>query len=122
MPNKTTSFRFQNLEIWKLARDLANQLCDLADELEAKGSGWFAERIRRAGLSMPTTIAEGAGSFSDLEFRHFLNGARRSTFENASLVLVIHTRGLVPVERRDLLLDGLDTLSRKITAFRTTLE
>jgi hypothetical protein len=38
------------------------------------------------------------------------------------MVLVFDLRGLVPVERRDLLLDGLDTLSRKITAFRKTLE
>ncbi len=115
-------FRFQDLEIWRIARDLANQLCDLADELEAKGYRWFAEQTRGAGLSMPNNIAEGSGSFSELEFRHFLNIARRSTFENASMVLVLDSRGLVPIERKDLLLDGLDTLSRKLTAFRSTLE
>lgn len=56
------------------------------------------------------------------EFRHFLNIARRSTFENASMVLVFESRGLVAAERKDRLLSRFDTLSRKITAFRNTLE
>jgi four helix bundle protein len=117
-----TQFRFQDLEIWKLACDLANQLFDLADELEERGYRRFAEQIRGAGLSMPNNIAEGSGSFSDQDFRHFLNIARRSTFENASMLLVSGSRGLVPTDRRDLLLSRLDTLSRKITAFRNTLD
>jgi four helix bundle protein len=115
-------FRFQDLEIWRIARDLANELFDLADDLEAKGHRRFAEQIRGAGLSMPNNIAEGSGSFSDQEFRHFLNIARRSTFENANMVLIFNSRGLVANERRDLLLARLDTLSRKVTAFRNTLQ
>ena len=116
------SFRFQDLEIWKLACGLSNELFDLADELEKKGFRRFAEQIRGAGLSMPNNIAEGSGSFSDLEFRHFLNVARRSTFENASMVLVFDSRALVDPERKHRLLDGLSTLARKITAFRKSLK
>jgi four helix bundle protein len=117
-----TPFRFQDLEIWKLARDLANELFDLADELEKKGYRRFAEQIRGAGLSMSNNIAEGSGSFSDTDFRHFLNIARRSTFENASMLLVFHARGLVSSDRKDALLSRLDILSRQISAFRKTLE
>ena len=117
-----TPFRFQDLEIWKLACDLANQLFDLADELERKGYRRFAEQIRGAGLSMPNNIAEGSGSFSDQEFRHYLNIARRSTFENASMILVFHARGLIAADRTELLLGRLETLSRQITAFRKALE
>lgn len=58
-------FRFQDPEIWRLARDVANELFDIADELEKKGYRRFAEQIRGAGLSMPNNIAEGSGSFSD---------------------------------------------------------
>ena len=71
---------------------------------------------------MPNNIAEGSGSYSNLEFRRFLNIARRSTFENASMILVFESRGLVPADQRDLLLSRLETLSRKITAFQSTLE
>jgi four helix bundle protein len=116
------SFRFQDLEIWQLARDLANQLFDLADELEGRGYRRFAEQIRGAGLSMPNNIAEGSGSFSDQEFRHYLNIARRSTFENASMLLVFQSRGLIMTDRSDHLLERLDALSRKISLFRKSLE
>ena len=118
---ETTPFRFQDLEIWKLACDLANELFDVADELERKGYRRFAEQIRGAGLSMPNNIAEGSGSFSDQEFRNYLNIARRSTFENASMILLFQSRGLVSSDRTDHLLERLGMLSRKITAFRNTL-
>ncbi len=110
------------MTIWKSARDLANELFDLADELEKKGYRRFAEQIRAVGLSMPNNTAEGSGSFSSQDFRNFLNIARRSTFENASMVLVFDARGLVLPDKRDLLLSQLDTLSRKITTFRNSLE
>lgn len=45
-------FRFQDLEIWKKAIEIADKLFDIADELEKKGLYRFAEQIRGAGLSM----------------------------------------------------------------------
>jgi len=120
--DERTPFRFQDLEIWKLACEVANQLFDCADELERRGYRRFAEQVRGAGISMPNNIAEGSGSFSKQEFRNYLNIARRSTFENASMILVFHSRGLIAADRSDSLLERLDVLSRKITLFRKSLE
>jgi hypothetical protein len=33
----TVKFRFQDLKIWQLAIQIANELFDIADELEQKG-------------------------------------------------------------------------------------
>ncbi len=67
-------FRFQDLEIWKLA-------IQITDELEEKKLFRFAEQLRGAGMSMLNNIAEGSGSNSAKEFYQFLNVVRRSTFE-----------------------------------------
>jgi hypothetical protein len=45
-------FRFQDLKIWKLAIEIADQLFDIADELEKKRLYRFAEQLRAAGMSM----------------------------------------------------------------------
>jgi four helix bundle protein len=82
------TFRFENLAIWQRAVDIAIKLFRLADSLEERRLFKFAEQVRSAGLSMPNNIAEGSGSTSKKEFIQFLNIGRRSTFENASMILV----------------------------------
>ncbi len=45
-------FRFQDLEIWQMAIEIADELLDIADELEKKRLYRFAEQLRGAGMSM----------------------------------------------------------------------
>ena len=117
----SVKFRFEDLEIWRMAIEVADLLFDVADELETKKLFRFAEQLRGAGLSMANNIAEGAGSTSDREFIQFLNIARRSTFENANMLIIFDRRRLIARTRRDQLLERLDHLSRKITSFQRTL-
>jgi hypothetical protein len=49
---KGSLFRFQDLEIWKKAVEIANKLFDLADDLEKRKLYRFAEQVRGAGLSI----------------------------------------------------------------------
>jgi len=73
-------------------------------------------------MSMSNNIAEGSGSTSKKEFKQFLNIARRSTFENANILIILNRRNIVDKQDLDLLLDQLDILCRKITNFRRSLE
>jgi hypothetical protein len=45
-------FRFQDLKIWQLSIKIANELFDIADELENKRLYRFADQLRGAGMSM----------------------------------------------------------------------
>jgi four helix bundle protein len=114
-------FRFQDLKIWQFAIDIADELFDIADELERKKLYRFADQIRGAGTSMSNNIAEGSGSDSKREFARFLNIARRSTFENANVVLILERRGLLSKEAAKKLLDDLELLCRQISSFKNTL-
>ena len=115
-------FRFQDLEIWQLAIQITDELFDIADELEKKRLYRFAEQLRGAGMSMSNNISEGSGSSSKKEFIHFLNIARRSTFENANILILLQKRGLISENVLEKLLDQLDHLCRKITNFQKTLK
>ena len=117
-----TKFRFQDLKIWQLAIEIADQLFDIADALEQKRLYKFAEQLRGAGMSMSNDIAEGSGSFSKKEFRQFLNMARRSTFENANILILLEKRNLIFKESLDEPLSKLDRLCRQITNFQGSME
>ena len=110
-----------DLEIWKDALELAGRLFDIAGTLEQRRLYRFAEQLRGSGLSMSNNIAEGSGSNSKREFAQFLNIARRSTFENANVVLVLEKEGLLSAEEATDLLLRLDHLCRKITNFQRSL-
>jgi four helix bundle protein len=114
-------FRFENLDIWKRAADVALKLFDIADELEVKRKYRFAEQLRGAALSMPNNIAEGSGSTSYKDFIHFLNIARRSTFESANMLMIFDRKSLISRHHLTPLLSELDELCRMITAFARSL-
>ena len=98
------------------------QFHKLAQKLDQKGLFRYAEQLRAAGLSLTNNIAEGSGSTHTKEFKQFLNIARRSLFEDASMLMVFESLGLVSSSEVDLLLNACDLLSRKITNFSRTLQ
>jgi four helix bundle protein len=114
-------FRFEDLEIWQLARCLAVKLHKLAEELDKERLYRYAEQLRAAGLSLTNNIAEGSGSMHSQEFKQFLNIARRSSFEDTSMLMVFESLGLFDSVEIDGLLTDCDLLSRKITNFSKTL-
>jgi len=114
-------FRFQDLEIWQLAIEIADKLFDIADDLERRKLYRFAEQLRGSGMSISNNIAEGSGSDSTKDFANFLNIAKRSTFENANIIILLKRRNLVTSEKENELLEKLDKLSRKIANFRKSL-
>ena len=116
------SFRFENLNIWKKAIEIGMELFDIADDLEKKRLYRFAEQLRGAGLSMSNNIAEGSGSHSKREFVQFLNIARRSTFENANMIILFQMEDLISNEVKTQLLSDLDELCRMISSFIKTLK
>ena len=122
MKQSPTKFRFQDLRIWQLPIEIANDLFDIADDLEGRRLFRFAEQLRGSGLSMSNNIAEGSGSSSNREFKNFLNIARSSTFENANILILLQRRNLIREESLAVMLDKLDSLCRQITSFQNTLK
>lgn len=114
-------FRFENLEIWQLSIEVANELCDVADELENRKLYRFAEQLRGAVMSISNNIAEGSGSSSKKDFANFLNFSHRSIYEVVNIVIVLHMRKIINSQNQEKYLEDLDKVSRKITNFKKSL-
>ena len=115
-------FRFQTLDIWQRSIEVAEDLFDLADELDRRKLFRFAEQLRDAALSMSNNIAEDSGSNSIKEFAQFINIAKRSVFENANMVIIFERRKYITSDRKEKSLTQLDELSRMMTSFRRSLK
>lgn len=74
--------RFEDLEIWQLARELLNLIYD--DFRSCKDYN-LRDQVSSAGLSIKSNIAEGFGRDSDKEFKQFLNISRGSCDEVKSI-------------------------------------
>lgn len=59
--SKVIRFNFEKLNVWQKAMELAVILVQIADNLPQKYQFSFGGQLRRAGLSMPSNIAEGDG-------------------------------------------------------------
>jgi four helix bundle protein len=114
-------FRFEHLEVWQRAADLAFNAGVVAGELTDRHLYKYGEQLRGAVLSVSNNIAEGSGSSSRNEFRNFLNMARRSAFECASTLLIFKRQNLISNERTTALLDELNQICRMITGLSNSL-
>lgn len=119
---KRPHFRFEDLDVWQHAKLMAVDLHQLAGELEQRHLFRYCEQLRAAALSVPNNIAEGSASPHPGEFKQFLNIARRSLTENASMLLVFEAMGLWEEGQIDGLLCDCDQLSRMITSLSRTLK
>ena len=89
---------YRQLDVWKKAHRLA--LDTYADSAEYLGNpdGWaLRDQIRRAAISIPSNIAEGAGRSSDPDFRRFLFHSLGSANELEYDLLLARDLGLLPV-------------------------
>lgn len=65
--------RFEDLEIWQLARSLYQKISVIAERMRKKHDFRFAEQIKSAAGSVMDNIAEGFERNSRLEFLNALS-------------------------------------------------
>jgi four helix bundle protein len=93
----TTIQRFEDLQSWQKARQLANAIYALSDLPGFAKDFQLRDQIRDAAGSVMHNIAEGFDSGSDPEFIRFLKIARRSASEvQSELYLALDRKYINP--------------------------
>ena len=73
--------RFEDLEIWQLARSIANEVYDQSDKGAFGKDFVLRDQVRRAVVSIFSNIAEGFERNGNREFLQFLSVAKASCGE-----------------------------------------
>lgn len=116
------AFRFEKLEIWKMAIDYANKIYDLADSLPEKELFGLGSQLRRSAVSISNNIAEGSGSSSIKEFKNYLSISIKSTLEIVSMLFFSEKRNYINKLQREILYKEVEILIKKIYSFKKSLK
>jgi four helix bundle protein len=78
----------KDLDVWKAGIELALQIYEISKDFPREEIYSLTSQIRRAGISIPSNIAEGAARSSDKEFVQFLYVALGSLAEVETQVIL----------------------------------
>lgn len=80
---------FEKLIVWQKSINYAKKLVLISNNLPTKYQFSFADQLRRAALSIPSNIAEGAGRRGKRDMANFYVIARGSTYESVNIIKLL---------------------------------
>jgi four helix bundle protein len=107
------------LEAWKVSRELVKRIYVLTQTFPKEEMFGLISQIRRAAVSIPSNIAEGAARTGDREFAQFLNVARGSLSELETQLLIASDLGYININ--DPVFNVLDQVSRLVTGLHKSV-
>lgn len=112
---------YNDLEVWKLSKELAKDIYELARHFPVDECYGLTQQIRRAADSIMSNIAEGSGRRSTQEFMRFVNIASGSLCEVESQLLLAVDLEYVRQEAADLILAKADRVSKMLYGLHQSL-
>jgi four helix bundle protein len=111
----STVSRFEDLEIWKLAREICKDIKQLTEEKPFKNDFALVDQIKRSGGSVMDNIAEGFERDGKKEFIQFLSFSKGSAGEARSQLYRALDFKYITIQEFDILQDKLIQSSIKIS-------
>ena len=94
--------RFEELDSWKKAKELANMIYNLTEQKGFDRDFRLRDQVRDASGSVMHNIAEGFDAGSDAEFIRFLKISRRSASEvQSQLYLALDRKYITATQLQD---------------------
>jgi four helix bundle protein len=115
-------FKFEKLEIWKLAIDMADDVHDLTRSFPKEEIFSLTSQIKRAADSVSLNIAEGSTGQSDPEQVKFIGCAQRSALEVVNCLYLAVRRNYIDKSQFDTFYNKLEKLVAKIQAFKNSIK
>ena len=103
----------KKLDVWKLSMELSRTIYRLTGSFPIEERFGLVSQMRRAAVSIPSNLAEGAARTSNNEFRNFLSIARSSLSELDTQLDLSQQLGFITEQSRlelDRLLTRIDKM------------
>lgn len=112
----------KELKIWQKAIDLTVVVYEVTANFPKEEKYGLISQIRRAAVSMPSNISEGAGRNGTAEFVHFLGIAQGSSYELQTQLIISKQLKLISEEQLNLLLTQLDEIQKMNRGLQESLK
>ncbi len=114
-------FKFEKLEIWKRAIDIADDVHTLTQTFPKEEMFVLTSQMKRAADSISLNIAEGSTGQSDAEQTRFLGYAQRSAIEVVNCLYLAIRRNYIGENIFKKFYGQLDAEVAKIQAFKNSI-
>lgn len=88
-------YKFQSLDLYRLALDYLDELAEVAERLPAKGPGALGNRLLDSATHLVVQIAAKSSGESEIERAFMVDGTLMSLFETVACLDIIQRRKLL---------------------------
>lgn len=113
--------KLTDLKIWNKAIELSVEVYKATSNFPKEEIYGLTSQIRRAAISIPSNISEGAGRSSEKEFIYFLGIANGSTFELQTQLIIANKLNLINHDTFSKLLKEIEEIQKMNYTFQKTL-
>ena len=114
--------RFKELEIWKQSRVFCKEIYEVTAQFPDTEKFGLTNQLRRASVSIPSNIAEGASRKSNKDFSRFLEIALGSCYEIETQLLISNDLGFLNDDALKQSISKLESIVRMTSKFKSTLK
>ncbi len=102
----------KELKIWNKAIDLTVDIYKVTEKFPKEETYGLTSQIRKAAVSVPSNISEGAGRNTKGEFRQFLGIANGSSYEVQTQLIISNRLKLIDDLTLEPLLKEIDEIQK----------
>jgi four helix bundle protein len=104
----------EKLDVWNKSVDFVVTVYKATESFPKEERFGLTSQIRRAAVSVPANVAEGAARRSPKEFAHFLSNAQGSASELETELLIAHRLGFLGEGEYLQMRAALDSIGRML--------
>jgi four helix bundle protein len=109
-------FRFEGLEVWKLAVEFGKECYKLTDTFPKYENFGLSDQLRRAGVSISNNITEGSVG-SSANFKKYIITAIGSTLETVNILNFSYEIGYIDLKTKTKMYEKAERLIKKLHSF-----
>lgn len=106
---------YRDLEIWKTSIQLVKDVYKLTEQFPKQEIYGLVSQMRRAGISVPSNVAEGFRRYHNKEYKQFLYVSLGSCAELETQATIARELSYISEDKEAVLLEKLDHISRMIS-------
>jgi len=113
---------YRDLEVWKKSIDLVEQIYRASNNFAPDERFGLTSQVRRASVSVPSNIAEGAARTGTGEYLQGLSVASGSLAEVETQIIIANRLEMLSLAETEALLEQADEISRMLGGLKRSLQ
>lgn len=112
---------FREYDVWKDSIEFVSSIYNVSNEFPENERYGITNQMRRAAVSIPSNIAEGASRSSEKDFGRFIEISIGSAYELETLLEISRIQKFISEQTFDTVIIDLHSIEKRLNALRSKL-